>query len=400
MKQQLSSFAGEKIVIADDEQVIVELSRMLLERRGFVVKTALNGKQCVDLVEECRPALVLMDYMMPVMNGYEALTRIRASYPETYVLMFTGKGSEEVAVQLMKAGAADYLQKPFANQSLLERIDNVLSMRKVEIENLRLLEEREQLQQEVQAWNSELEKRVVEKTQALELAHKEIVQAEKLALFGHVSAGLAHEIRNPLNSINLFAELLQSEEGMNEEQIGYLVKITQEVLRIDKMLVRMLAVSQSDSHACQQVCLLDAVNKVLKSNADHLTVQQVRVALSVDDDLPSLYADPLEVDQVFSNLVGNSLQEMPNGGELNIQLKADMEKLLIEIADSGPGIAIENLEKIFDPFFTTRKKGTGFGLSVVERIVKSYGGNIHAESPAHGGALFKIQLPLLQGAVH
>jgi signal transduction histidine kinase len=400
MKQQCSIFAGQKIVIADDEQVIVELTRMLLERRGFNVKTALNGQQCVDVVREFRPALVLMDYMMPVMNGCEALTLIRADFPETYVLMFTGKGSEEVAVHLMKAGAADYLQKPFANQELLERIDSVLSMRKVEIENRCLLEQRQQLQQEVQAWNTELEKRVEDKTQALELAHKEIVQTEKLALFGHVSAGLAHEIRNPLNSINLFAELLQSEEGMNEEQVDYLQKISQEVLRIDRILVRMLAVSQSESHDRQLVCLLDAVTKVLETNADHLAVQKVEVVLNADENLPALYADPLEVEQIFSNLVGNSLQEMTEGGELNILLKADMNKLCIEVADSGPGIASENLEQIFDPFFTTRKRGTGFGLSVVKRIVKSYGGCILAESPATGGALIKIEFPLLQGVVH
>jgi signal transduction histidine kinase len=400
MKPILSSFAGEKIVIADDEEVVVTLTRMLLERRGFMVKTAVNGRQCVDLVGEYRPALVLMDYMMPVMNGYEALKQIRSNYPETYVLMFTGVGNEEVAVQLMKAGASDYLQKPFVNQSLLERIDSVLNVRKVEMENERLLQAQEALQREVRAWNNELEQRVVEKTRALEDAHREIVQAKKLTLFGHISAGLAHEIRNPLNSINLYSEILQSEEGMTEEQLDYLRKISQEVLRIDKILVRMLDVSHSSNHAWSQVCLENTVQNILQTEADHLLVQKIDVRFHVDKDLPTLYADPLEIEQVFSNLVVNSLQEMPEGGELNISLKADMEKFSIEVADTGPGIADENLDQVFDPFFTTRKKGTGFGLSVVERIVKSYGGTVRAESPEAGGALITIQLPLLQGAVH
>ncbi len=400
MAQQLSRFAGETIVIADDEYVIVELSRMLLEKRGFKVLTAQNGQQCVELVRDHHPAMVLLDYMMPVMNGYEALTWIRAGFPDSYVLMFTGKGSEEVAVQLMKAGAADYLQKPFANQSLLDRIDAVLTLRQIEIENKRLLQEREKLQEEIQRWNQELEKRVEEKTQALERAHQEIVQAEKLALFGHITAGLAHEIRNPLNSINLFAQILHGEEGMNEEQLSYLTKISQEVIRIDEILVRMLAASQSHVEKREQVCFVKLLDKVLRVNADHLCVQNVDVSLDVDEEMPTLKADPLEMEQIFSNLITNSLQVMPDGGTLKIVLKADMEKIYIQIGDSGPGIPAENLTRIFDPFFTTREQGTGFGLSVVKRIIKSYGGGVKAESVPGEGALFKIEIPLIYGAFH
>ena len=97
-------------------------------------------------------------------------------------------------------------------------------MRQIEMENQRLLQEREKLQEEIQAWNRELEKRVHEKSLALERAHKEIINAEKLALMGHITAGLAHEVRNPLNSINLFAQILLAEQGMNNEQVEYLLK--------------------------------------------------------------------------------------------------------------------------------------------------------------------------------
>ena len=135
MSQNQSRFSGEKILITDDEQVIVELASLLLKKRGFEVLTAHNGQECLDVVHQHQPAVILLDYMMPVMNGLDALQKIHVDYPDSYVIMFTGKGSEEVAVQLMKAGAVDYLQKPFSNQNLLDRIDSVLSIRQVEIEN-------------------------------------------------------------------------------------------------------------------------------------------------------------------------------------------------------------------------------------------------------------------------
>ncbi|MCK5913112.1 MAG: response regulator, partial [Desulfuromusa sp.] len=149
-----SRFAGEKILIADDEAVIVELAGLLLKKRGFEVFSAFNGEQCLQLVAVHQPALVLLDYMMPVMNGLTTLKQIRNLYPDTSVVMFTGKGDEEVAVEIMKAGAADYLRKPLTDSSLSERIDAVLATRQVEIENRKLLRERELLQGEIKQWNS------------------------------------------------------------------------------------------------------------------------------------------------------------------------------------------------------------------------------------------------------
>ena len=188
MSEQQSRFSGERILIVDDEKVIVELVGLLLKKNGFEVLTANNGEQCLQMVAEHQPALVLLDYMMPVMNGLDALKQIRSQYPDTYVVMFTGKGNEEVAVELMLAGAADYLRKPFASGSLLKRIDTVLSVRQIAIENRELLKERESLQSEIKQWNLKLEQRVRKKSFELEQAHKELIQSEKLAALGHISS--------------------------------------------------------------------------------------------------------------------------------------------------------------------------------------------------------------------
>jgi signal transduction histidine kinase len=400
MTDSQSCFLGEKILVVDDDLLIVKLTVLLLEKWGFQVFTASDGKQCLEMVARHRPALVLLDYMMPVMNGLEALRLIRAHYPDTSVIMFTGKGNEEVAVELMMAGAADYLRKPFVNGNLRERIEAVLATRKVELENRELLKERELLQNEIKLWNEKLEKRVLEKSSELEQAHKEIVQSEKLAALGHISAGMAHEIRNPLNSINLFAQILSTAEGLDEENRGYINKILQEVERIDEILIQMLASSSGKENKTESVDFIKIIEKVLCDSQARIEKQGINLDLDLPQEIPLLQADPLEIEQIFTNLISNALYEMPNGGVLSLSVTADAEKIVITIADTGRGIAPEYVQRIFDPFFTTKERGTGFGLSVVMRIVKSCGGQIHVDSTQGGGAQFIIKLPLLPDSVH
>ncbi len=395
-----SQYSGEKILIVDDEEIIVELVGLLLKKRGFNVLSATNGEQCIQMVAEHSPALVLLDYMMPVMSGLDALKQIRRSYPETYVVMFTGKGNEEVAVELMRAGAADYLRKPFANSSLIKRIDAVLAVRKVEIENRELLKERECLQGEIKQWNAKLEQRVREKSFELEQAHKEIIQSEKLAALGHMSAGMAHEIRNPLNSISLFAQILLSAEGLGEENQGYAYKITQEVERIDEILIQMLASSPDDRNKQKLVDLVEIIDKVLSDYQARIDKQRIELKLNINRKAPLIRADLHEIEKIFTNLIGNALYEMPEGGVLTIALQADVEKILVMISDTGSGIPSGNISRIFDPFFTTKEKGTGFGLSIVLQVVSSLGGRITVDSPPGSGACFIIELPLLPASVH
>ena len=393
-KSLLSRFAGEKILIADDEKAIVNLTSVFLMDRGFEILTAVDGLDCLCLVEQERPALVLLDYMMPVMDGLTALKKIRSQYLDTHVIMLTGKGSEEVAVLLMKAGASDYLQKPFASNSLLKKIDHVLQLRQMELENRKLIDEQRCLQQEIEDWNLELEDRVLDKTQALELAQAEIIQVEKLAALGHVSAGLAHEIRNPLNSISLFAQLLKPALSESEEHQSYLNSIAQEVDRIDKILLQMLLASKGSGRLRSPLCLAESLQKVLQLCDVQIRSQGVIVKTEIDAQLQPLTADEAEIEQIFSNLIGNALSEMLEGGTLTICLSGDKDVLKLQVSDTGKGIPAENFARIFDPFFTTKEKGTGFGLSVVLRIVKGYGGRIQVVSPEGEGATFFVELPL------
>lgn len=385
---------ADRILVVDDEPIILELASMVLATRGHEVLTAESGTDCLATVARYSPALVLLDYMMPGMDGMATLQRLREEFPDTYVVMLTGKGSEQIAVDVMKAGAADYILKPFKNKDLMERIDNVLRIRRIEIHNRDLREERERLLMEIEGWNLELERRVAEKTRELELAHTEILQAEKLASLGHVAAGMAHEIRNPLNAIGLFAQILKPALAGDGEKSGYVDKLLKEVDRIDAILIKLLDASNRPRIKTEPVSLPVIIDRTLGKFRDQLRASGVQLEKLYEQIPPPLLADATEMEQIFTNLLANSLYEMQQGGTLGIRVRHDGSRVFVTVSDTGGGIPAENLRKIFDPFFTTKPKGTGFGLSVVLRIVKTYNGHIKVNSIPGEGTVFDLEFPL------
>ena len=384
----------EKLLIVDDEHMILELASMVLSSKGFDVSVVDNAPESYELIEREQPALVLLDYMMPKVNGLDALKEIRNRFPETYVIMFTGKGSEEVAVELMKAGASDYILKPFSNAKLVERIENVLRIRSIELRNKELIQERERLLDEIERWNRELEERVEQKTMELERAHHEVLLTEKLAALGHLSAGMAHEIRNPLNSISLFGQVMRAGLENDPEMQSYSDKIVSEVERIDAILVKLLSTSKRPQFKLSTVQICDVIENSLQSFQEQMQVQGVALRKQLSQKTPSILADVDELGQIFSNLFSNALFEMQQGGTLSVSLEHDDKEVLVTVSDSGGGIPEEHLHDIFDPFFTTKKRGTGFGLSVVLRIVKTYSGRIDVKSEPGLGTTFHVWLPL------
>jgi signal transduction histidine kinase len=382
-----------RVLIVDDEKVILDLTAIILKNRGYQVFTALSAQEGLASIEKERPELVLLDYMMPNMDGLTALKEIRRRFPETYVIMFTGKGSEEIAVELMKAGASDYILKPFNNQDMVERIESVLKLRAVELQNRALLSERERLLAEIADWNRELEARVQEKSEALGRAQLEIVQSEKLATLGYLSAGMAHEIRNPLNSIALFVQLIKS--GLDEqERLEYVDKILKEVDRIDSILAKLLDASKRPRYEISEVHVDRLLHNTLEAFTPQLQQKRIKVITDVRRIPPAIKADPMELEQIFTNLFLNSIHVMSEEGTLTVQLDQDDQYINLKVSDTGPGIPPENLPNIFDPFFTTNSRGTGLGLSVVLRIVKTYKGKIEVEKSDPSGTTFSVRLPL------
>ena len=382
-----------RILVVDDDRVILELASIVLRSTGYNVQTASDGVRALHLLEEEPVDLVLLDYMMPSKDGLEVLREIKDRFPDVAVIIFTGMGSENIAVTAMKAGAADYIIKPFRNHDLLERTATVLRSRRLELHNRELLAERERHLHEIKQWNLELERRVAEKTQELKMAHAEIIQAEKLTTLGHLAAGLTHEIRNPLNSINLFAQILKNNREAPPQSVEFLERIQSEIDRIDNLLIKLLSVSRAQSRTNSAVQVSVVAEEVLKSFQPQLEAQKIHLHKEIIA-TPSFNGDEEEVRQVFSNLISNALHAMPAGGELVLSVLPDQNAIQIKVSDNGCGIPLEHQARIFDPFFTTRSKGTGFGLSSVLRIIKTYNGKISLSSQPETGTTFTVLLPL------
>ncbi|NMC73996.1 MAG: response regulator [Geobacteraceae bacterium] len=381
------------VLIVDDEMINLELTARVFRNRGFRVLTAANALDALVLVKENNPEVAVLDYMMPEMNGFSALTEIKRQYPDTYVIILTGRGSERIAVELMKAGASDYIVKPFLNQDLVERVEKVLKVREIEIRNRELIIERDRLVEEIASWNRELEERVREKTNELERAQGEIIQAEKMSTLGYLSAGMAHEIRNPLNSIGLYVQLVKGCPD-ETERLECLEKIEQEIKRIDGILRKLMDAVKRPRFLLRQVSITEVIDAALELFRSQMLMHNVRLIRDYRVIPPLIQADPMELEQIFTNLFVNSIEEMNDGGVLGIILEQQSDSIVIRVSDTGKGIPRENISKVFDPFFTTKNSGTGLGLSVVLRIVRTYNGKIEVESEEGKGTVFTVSLPI------
>lgn len=383
------------IVVVDDDTAILELVSFLLTRRGYHVVTASDARTALTLITNTQPELVLMDYMLPDLDGLSALRTIREQFPTTYVIMFSGQGSEEIVAELMKAGAAEYLLKPFNNRTLVERVDVVLRLREIELANRALQTERERLLLEIETWNRELQERVREKSEALQRAQTEIAQTEKLAALGYLSAGMAHEIRNPLNSIALFIQLLS--QGIEDlEQRDYLDKTLKEVDRIDGIIRRLVDAAGRSRTIQPDVQVDQVIQSALAVFAPQIETRRISVTLQCATAPPPVKADPAELEQIFTNLFLNALEEMPQGGRLAIEISSAAGRITVRVSDTGGGIPEELLETVFEPFFTTKSRGTGIGLPVVRRIARLYHGDVTIEETSAQGTTFRVTFPAFQ----
>ncbi len=383
------------LLVVDDEKMNRDLTAQVFRNRGFRVLTASNAVDALDLVKEQQPEVVLLDYMMPGKDGFSALTDIKLHFPDTYVIILTGRGSEQIAVTLMKAGASDYVLKPFLTHDLVERVEKVLKVREVEIRNRELVLERDRLLREIESWNRTLEMRVQEKTLELKKIQAEIVQTEKMSTLGYISAGMAHEIRNPLNSIGLYVQLLKG--GLDDpERVDFLEKIETEVRRIDGILRKLMDAVKRPRYHLQQVSIPRIIDSLIDLFQPRVKLHGIRVERDYRTIPPLILADVTEIEQIFSNLFANSIEEMTEGGVLSIILEQEGDTVRIHVTDTGKGIPQEDLQRIFDPFYTTKNSGTGLGLSVVLRIVRTYNGKIEVKSELGKGTTFSVSLPLLE----
>ncbi|WP_251554107.1 PAS domain S-box protein [Neobacillus muris] len=218
-----------------------------------------------------------------------------------------------------------------------------------------------------------------------------LLQSEKLSVAGQLAAGIAHEIRNPLTSIKGFLQLMEADKNVKPT---YIEIIKSEMNRIEQILSELLLLSKPQGQKFKQTNLLKILEDVKALIDTQAILNNINITIICSTEIPLLICDENQLKQVFINLLKNSIEAMPNGGDIKIEVDRPEDGIvLIKVADQGTGIAKEHLDQIGQPFFTTKENGTGLGLMISMQIIKNHNGTFHISSSPNGTVL-EIALPL------
>ena len=226
----------------------------------------------------------------------------------------------------------------------------------------------------------------------------ELIKANKLSALGELASSIAHEIKNPLISIQGFARRIGTTEDRDKLE-KYAKFIEQEADRLTQVLTKLLGFSRMDEPKKDFLNMNDIVDDTVLFMEHHLTrFKNVEIAVEKEPDLPLVQVDRIHVQQTVVNILMNAAQAMPGGGKILIKTGRGDQYVFISITDTGVGIKEEDLEKIFEPFFTTKEKeqGTGLGLSLCKRLIEANAGKIEVESKVGEGTTFTIMIPINQ----
>ena len=234
--------------------------------------------------------------------------------------------------------------------------------------------------------------------QDLEESFQRAKRADRLAAVGQLAAGLAHEIRHPLASIEGAVNVLANPQSPDDLQNEFRGIIKKECRRLGGLLTELLDFARPREPKFRQLDLAESVEDVARLARSSLSSSNIQIETDLAPDLPLVECDDEQIKQVLLNLVMNAAQAMHAGGRVVISAERDDRGFVLSVADEGPGIPEEVRARIFDPFFTTREAGTGLGLAVVQQIVSQHGGRIDVESNGPRGARFVIRIPVRKGS--
>ncbi len=239
-----------------------------------------------------------------------------------------------------------------------------------------------------------------EQTQALLEAEEQLRRADRLSALGELSAGIAHEIRNPLASIKGAAEILADRVRPQDKEYEFAQIMLREAERLNGVITEFLEFARPKRPEVQECSLDELLKSVLLLTQKEMERNRIGLEARLDGGLPRVRVDPEQLKQVFLNLIINAIQAMPKGGRLRVSTALDQGRIACAVGDTGTGIPARIRHRIFDPFFTTKPRGTGLGLSIVQKIVRGLGGELQFDSREHEGTTFRVLIPLNTGDEH
>ena len=228
----------------------------------------------------------------------------------------------------------------------------------------------------------------------VEDSQQALLRAEKMAAAGRLTASIAHEVNNPLQSVQNCLHLAGREDLPPEKRREYFALAQTELERLMKTMQRMLDFYRPGAAKVEQVDILELLQHVLSLTSQQLGLRQIEVQAELPEELPKIYAVSSQIQQIFFNLILNALDAMPAGGKLMIRAREFENGIEITFQDTGPGIPKNRRSNIFEPFFSTKEGGTGLGLTVSYNIVTAHGGTLDLVNEDEPGACFRLFLPI------
>ena len=391
--------SSANILIVDDKPDNLRLLSHILSHYDYKVRSVTNGNTALKAVWAKPPDLILLDINMPQMSGYEVCETLKADErtKEIPIIFLSAIDNVLDKVKAFNVGGVDYITKPFQIEEVLARIENQLTIQRLQKQ---LIQQNEQLAE----LNQNLEKLVEQKTQQL-------IDQEKTALIGRLTQGIVHNLKNPLQTIMICGELI----GLRVDKLDQkLFKHKEDILSaarqiqqiIDNLLLKSVREQSLEFKLVNLNCLLK--EEIIFLEADLAFKHQVVKQYIFDEEIPEIPLIYTHISQVFYNLINNAMEAMWNREvrELTIVTRQDHAAIYMDIQDTGCGIAEDDLSKIFDPFFSSKPAkgearqaneptGTGLGLYTCVELLKPFKGEITATSEVGKGSIFTVMLPKL-----
>jgi len=239
----------------------------------------------------------------------------------------------------------------------------------------------------------ESHRKLKEQTDILFQTEDQLRRADRLTALGELSAGMAHEIRNPLGSIKGAVEILKDDYATDDAKYEFIQILLKETDRLNNIVQEFLGFARPKQPAFQQADLNEAIESVLTLTAQEARKTGVRLEKRLDPAIGKRSLDAGLLKQAFLNIVLNAIQAMPQGGVLTVESSARDGAIEVKVKDTGMGISEENRRKLFSPFFTTKKNGTGLGLAITYRIIENHRGRIDVASEPGKGTIFTVTIP-------
>ena len=377
------------LIVDDDAALLTALSGALkLRMADIAVETCDSAQAAIQKIAQTEYDAVVTDIKMPGMDGLALLKEIRQLQPELPTLLITGHGQHDLAVQALRGGAFDFIQKPIDRDYVVASLARAIRVRKLD----------RQLQKQQQALANHaaaLEQAVEDRTEQLRIANRR--KDEFLAT-------LSHELRNPLAPIRTGLELLEMEGKSDrdiirlmQEQLRHLVRLVDDLLDTSRIMQGKIELRK------EPVELTALIERSVKTVRPMVDLRQQELVAFLPDRPIWLNADPVRIVQIVENLLNNSIKYTDAGGRIELTVRLQNGQAVISVRDTGIGIESELLPNIFELFTQSARSldraqgGLGIGLTLVQRLVELHDGSITAHSEGPGeGSLFIVRLPVQQ----